>query len=142
MLQEDKITIPLLPIKRTPAIEGWKFSHPCKCTRRRNNNPLRQRFIFGVRLWEEQHGVVVEGGGETEYKGVCSHVHNIHIFLGKSPQLSIRLFILKKKRFLSEFKLQAFIPQVLLATVIYPVCERGTKNMAMAKKNVFRALTN
>ena len=98
MLQEDKITIPLLPIKRTPAIEGWKFSHPCKCTRRRNNNPLRQRFIFGVRLWEEQHGVVVEGGGETEYKGVCSHVHNIHIFLGKSPQLSIRLFILKKKK--------------------------------------------
>ena len=82
-------------------------------------------------------------GRETEYKGVCSHVHNIHIFLVKSPQLSIRLFILKKKKiFLSEFKLQAFIPQVLFATVICPDCEQGTKNMAMAKKNVFRALTN
>ena len=38
-------------------------------------------------------------GGVGRYKGVCSHVHNIPIFLGKSPQRSIRLFIIFLKKY-------------------------------------------
>ena len=141
MLQGDKITITLLSIKSTPAIEGWRFSHPSTCTRRRNNNPLRQRFVFGVRLWEEAHGVV-GGGGDRIQRCVLTCSQHSHFSGEESTTFHQIIYIKKKKRFLSEFKLQAFIPQVLFATIIYPDCERGTKNMAMAKKNVFRALTN
>ena len=146
MLQGDKITITLLPIKRTPAIEGWRFSHPCRCMRRRNNNPLRQRPVFGVQLWEEAHG----GGGQIQ-RCVFTCAQHSHFSGEESTTFHQIITFLKKyfwmnskilNEFKNEFKLQAFVTQVLFATVICPDCKWGTKNMDMAKKNVFRALTN
>lgn len=57
-------------------------------------------------------------------------------FSGEESTAFHQIIYIKKKRFLSEFKLQAFIPQVLFATVICPDCEQGTKNMAMAEKYI------
>lgn len=31
---EMKVTVTLLPKERTPATQGWGFSHPWRCTRR------------------------------------------------------------------------------------------------------------
>ena len=98
MLQGDKITITLLSIKRTPAIEGWRFSHPSTCTRRRNNNPLRQRFVFGVRLWEEAHGVV-GGGGDRIQRCVLTCSQHSHFSGEESTTFHQIIYIKKKKDF-------------------------------------------
>lgn len=85
----------------------------------------------------------LERGGEGDRIQRCVFTCSQHShFSGEESTTFHQIIYIKKKRFLSEFKLQAFIPQVLFATVICPDCEQGTKNMAMAKKNIFRALTN
>ena len=99
MLQGDKITITLLPIKRTPAIEGWRFSHPCRCMRRQNNNPFRQRSVFGVQLREEANG----GGGQIQ-RCVFTCAQHSHFSGEESTTFHQIIYYFFKKIFLNEFK--------------------------------------
>lgn len=86
--------------------------------RRWNNNPLRQRFVFGVQLWEEAHW---GGGADTK---VCVHMCTTFTFFwGRVHNFPSDYLLFEKKGFLNEFKLQAFVPQVLFATVICPDCK-------------------